>query len=195
MCAHCWGDISRLQLSYHIIKACLSIIIITEENGRTETLQSVTSFRKMRNLDTECRTVRIIKASSGFSTESLKSFFFLIYFWNFKFVLQKKTDKLLACQWGFLFCFSNIAKEIGTQYLNEVRSEHEDNYTQHCISAWNNQHAVKNFLRHFALLISSQVGTWHVFQMGLCQYITLDIPWVGFLILLTMWLYRNAELF
>lgn len=158
-------------------------------------LQSVTSFRKMRNLDTECRTVRIIKASSGFSTESLKSFFFLIYFWNFKFVLQKKKDKLLACQWGFLFCFSNIAKEIENQYLNEVRSENEDNYTQHGISAWNNQHTVKNFLRHFALLISSQVGTWQEFQMGLCQYITLDSPRDGFLILLTMWLYRNAELF
>lgn len=52
--------------------------VITGGDGRTETPQSVTSFRKMRTLDAECRTVRIRKASSGFSTESLKSFFFLI---------------------------------------------------------------------------------------------------------------------
>lgn len=50
--------------------------VISGRDGRTETQQSVTSFRKIRTLDAECRTVQIRKASSGFSTESLKSFFF-----------------------------------------------------------------------------------------------------------------------
>lgn len=62
--------------------------------------------------------------------QKASSHFFSNLFLEFKMYSKgKQISCLLASEVSS--CFSNIAKEIENQYLNDVRSENEGNYTQH----------------------------------------------------------------